>query len=309
MGLLPCALTVFNAVWLVGRVSATGRSLSSIPMSRHEIHVHMEEGGLESTGRASHIWGSSPGEARRSAELSEREARAASMMNAAFSAVESMPSAHAHGQTETLGNFLSMREAPSSLALPQEIGADVNKAPYPTVNIIEEGPRPLATVSGHVMDLSRVQTRFAQTPASGAFSQHVATASPQMSDIQDLAESASQLGDIYKRAVASQPSEQQKRMAVVRSSSEFLGQLADRMLAEERANDGSSACPECARDYLSKCPSGWRGDLVSNACVAPASYDGPCERLIFTEHGFGESRAEFESRCGVCWPCRGKQEA
>merc|ERR1719291_369401 len=104
---------------------------------------------------------------------------------------------------------------------------------------------------------------------------------------------------------ATLPSESEKRLAVARESAEFLGHLADELVAEGVELTNAAPCAQCQRDYQAACPQGWRSDIAPGACAAPASYEGPCAPLGYFSAASAEGRAEIETRCLACWPCRG----
>merc|ERR1719221_748354 len=162
-----------------------------------------------------------------------------------------------------------------------------------TINIIEDGPR-AAAVQKHGGSADR--TGISALPAT--------VDEPTFADIKELAKSADQLGDIYKEATARLPSNSEKRAAIARETAEFLGKLADDVVAEGAELQPAAVCPHCQRDYTASCPEGWRANAAPGACAAPASYDGPCAPLEYFGGEPAGGRAEIEARCSVCWPCR-----
>merc|ERR1712217_1016375 len=81
--------------------------------------------------------------------------------------------------------------------------------------------------------------------------------------------------------------------------------LNERNIAQKAAN--SNPCPSCEHDYETLCPKGWMLN-VDGACTAPVSYKEPCVNTAFFNEMSPDAKAQFESRCLVCWPCLGARE-
>ncbi|ORM40065.1 uncharacterized protein BXIN_1417 [Babesia sp. Xinjiang] len=60
---------------------------------------------------------------------------------------------------------------------------------------------------------------------------------------------------------------------------------------------------QCRREYSRPCPNGWTLEDKSQVCVAPADYDGPCEKRKDFSHMDQPARADYAWRCHVSWPC------
>ena len=79
--------------------------------------------------------------------------------------------------------------------------------------------------------------------------------------------------------------------------------IQSELLAESFVGLGNrAACPSCEKNYLAVCPEGW-SETRQGACVAPVGYV-KCEALSFLGTYSESDKQDFESRCGVCWPCK-----
>ena len=79
--------------------------------------------------------------------------------------------------------------------------------------------------------------------------------------------------------------------------------IQSELLAEALLGMGEKAgCPSCEKDYLAACPEGW-SQMGQGACTAPSGYM-KCEALGFLSTYSEADKRDFESRCGVCWPCK-----
>ena len=79
--------------------------------------------------------------------------------------------------------------------------------------------------------------------------------------------------------------------------------IQSELLAEALVESGeSTGCPSCEKDYLAVCPEGW-SQMRQGACMAPGGYM-KCEAMSFLSSYSEGDKRDFESRCGVCWPCK-----
>ena len=79
--------------------------------------------------------------------------------------------------------------------------------------------------------------------------------------------------------------------------------IQSELLAEALVGmEETAACPSCEKDYAAVCPDRW-SQMGQGACMAPAGYL-KCEALGFLSTYSEVDKRDFESRCGVCWPCK-----
>lgn len=80
--------------------------------------------------------------------------------------------------------------------------------------------------------------------------------------------------------------------------------IQSELLAEALVGTGEKlACPSCEKDYWTACPEGW-SQTQHGACMAPVGYM-KCEAMAFLNTYLEADKRDFESRCDVCWPCKG----
>ncbi|SBT72198.1 CPW-WPC family protein, putative [Plasmodium malariae] len=57
----------------------------------------------------------------------------------------------------------------------------------------------------------------------------------------------------------------------------------------------------CHRDYSHNCAEGWSKSSISDECVSPPSYRGPCPRFLQIEHETKKKKL-LEEQCNIFWP-------
>lgn len=80
---------------------------------------------------------------------------------------------------------------------------------------------------------------------------------------------------------------------------------------QEKASRCDAAYPclgACTQDYTWKCPLGWELD-VSQECLAPADYAGPCVRRKSYTGMKASEKESWSKLCSVTWPCHKTRKA
>ena len=128
---------------------------------------------------------------------------------------------------------------------------------------------------------------------------------PGMQDVLEISKNAKALGDIYKKSAAAMPSEHEESMAVMTENAKTVGSMDEAIAADIAtavAVEQGPCAVECARDYAALCPKFWT-EVAGGMCVAPASYEGPCEASAYLGAFSDGDKAGFEKQCSACWPC------
>ncbi|VWU51754.1 CPW-WPC family protein, putative [Hepatocystis sp. ex Piliocolobus tephrosceles] len=60
--------------------------------------------------------------------------------------------------------------------------------------------------------------------------------------------------------------------------------------------------PYCNKDYSHNCANGWTKSNLTEECIAPISYRGPCPRFLQAETETKKKKI-LEQECNIFWPC------
>ena len=137
------------------------------------------------------------------------------------------------------------------------------------------------------------------------FNAELTNKEPGMQDVLEISKNAKALGDIYKKSAAAMPSEHEESMAVMTENAKTVGSMDEAIAADIAtavAVEQGPCAVECARDYAALCPKLWT-EAAGGMCMAPASYEGPCEASAYLGAFSDGDKVGFEKQCAACWPC------
>lgn len=149
----------------------------------------------------------------------------------------------------------SIRTRAPFVELPREIVMDVNKPPFPIVNVIAEEPAASSTsVQSFRAQLAHKNSARAEGRAAVREGQRMLleklailaarARGSDMKDVERVASDAQQAGTAFLKASAKLPSNKEVRAKIMAENAALLGTIGEQ-LAAEAATQEPSSCPEC----------------------------------------------------------------
>ena len=153
---------------------------------------------------------------------------------------------------------------------------------------------------------SHVESREVQPSFLQVVEQKQHTAGVSMNDVEELAQDAESVSELYSSAAQGLPTLKDEQRSILVGNVEALGAIHAELLHEKHAMEaagGIAHCANCERDHDQLCPDGWL-EVADGHCSGPKAYEGPC--MAFANFGTlsAKDKLEYERACLVCWPCR-----